>query len=76
MTLRMGIMSFAHLHAEGFLHNLRANPAIELIGIADDNLERGRHFAQQYNARLFDSYEALLAGTPRAADSRDPRAAR
>lgn len=64
MTLRMGIMSFAHLHAEGFLHNLRANPAIELIGIADDNLERGRHFAQQYNARLFDSYEALLAEQP------------
>lgn len=62
--MRLGIMSFAHLHAEGYLHNLRANPEIELLGFADDNPERGRHFAQQYGARLFDSYEALIAERP------------
>lgn len=62
--MRLGIMSFAHLHAEGYLHNLRANPEIELIGFADDDAGRGRHFARQYDARWFDSYEALLAEQP------------
>ena len=64
MTMRLGIMSFAHLHAEGYIRNLRANPEVEMIGFADDNLERGRHFAQKFNARLFDSYEALIAEKP------------
>jgi len=66
MTMRMGIMSFAHLHAEGYIHNLRANPEIEMIGFADNNPERGRHFAQQYNTRWYESYEALLAEQPDA----------
>jgi len=62
--MRLGIMSFAHLHAEGYLHNLRASPGVEMIGMADDNLERGRYFAAQYGVRLFDSYAALLAEKP------------
>ena len=39
--LRLGILSFAHLHAEAYLQNVRAIPDVELIGIADENAERG-----------------------------------
>lgn len=59
--MKIGIMSTAHLHAEAYIHNLRAIPAVEFVGFADDNLERGQQFAQQFEARLFPSYEALLA---------------
>lgn len=62
--IRLGILSFAHLHAEAYVENLRALPDVELIGIADDNVERGRYFAQQFGVRLFDSYAALLAEKP------------
>lgn len=62
--MRLAIMSFAHLHAESYIHNLRAIPDVEMIGIADDDPARGRHFADQFGARLFDSYEALLAENP------------
>ncbi len=62
--MRIGIMSFAHLHAESYIHNLRAIPDVEMIGIADEDRERGQHFATLFNARLFDSYDALLAEKP------------
>ena len=62
--MRLAIMSFAHLHAEAYIHNLRAMPDVEMIGIADDDPERGRHFASQFDAHLFPSYEALLAEKP------------
>jgi predicted dehydrogenase len=62
--LRLGILSFAHLHAEAYLQNLQAIPDVEVIGIADENLERGRYFADMGKVRLFDSYKALLAEKP------------
>ncbi len=62
--MKIGIMSFAHLHAEAYIGNLRAIPGVEMIGIADDNLERGQKFARRFDAHLFPSYEALLAEEP------------
>lgn len=62
--MRLAIMSFAHLHAEAYIQNLRANPDVEFIGFADEDDERGRHFAQQFDAPLLPSYEALLAEQP------------
>lgn len=62
--IKIGILSFAHLHAEAYIQNLKAMPDVLLIGIADEDLERGRRFAAQFGVRLFDSYEALLAEKP------------
>lgn len=58
--MKIGIMSFAHLHAEAYIHNLRAIPSVELVGLADDNLAQGQHFADRFAAKLFPSYQALL----------------
>ena len=62
--MKIGIMSFAHLHAEAYVHNVRAIPGVELLGIADEDMARGRRFADQFGAHLFPSYEALLAAKP------------
>ncbi|MFM8322576.1 MAG: Gfo/Idh/MocA family protein [Chloroflexota bacterium] len=62
--LKIGILSFAHLHAEAYVLNLLADPGVEMIGIADEDLERGRKFAGQFGVRLFASYAALLAEQP------------
>ncbi len=62
--MKIGIMSFAHLHAEAYIHNLRAIPGVEMIGIADDEQVRGQHFAELFDVRLYPSYEALLAEQP------------
>ena len=62
--MKIGIMSFAHLHAEAYIQNLRAVPGVEMIGLADDDSGRGQQFAHQFEARLFRSYEALLEAKP------------
>jgi predicted dehydrogenase len=62
--MKIGIMSFAHLHAEAYIGNLRAAHGVEMIGIADDDHTRGKQAAQKHNARFFDSYQALLAEKP------------
>ena len=62
--MRIGILSFAHHHAESYIHQLRAIPGAELIGLADDDLERGRTYAEAHGTRLYPSYKALLADKP------------
>ncbi|MEW5959010.1 MAG: Gfo/Idh/MocA family oxidoreductase [Chloroflexota bacterium] len=62
--MKIGIMSFAHLHAEAYIHNLRAIAGVEMIGLADEDAARGRHFAGLFGARFFPDYEALLAEQP------------
>lgn len=58
--MRIGIMSFAHLHAEGYQANLRNIPGVELVGFSDTDVERGQHFASKFNLRWFGSHEELL----------------
>jgi predicted dehydrogenase len=62
--MKIGIMSFAHLHAEAYIGNLRAIPGVEMMGLADEDEARGKHFAELFKARLYPSYEALLAEQP------------
>ena len=64
--MRVGILSFAHLHADSYLKLLKAHPDVEFIGLADENAARGKHFAQLYGARLFESYDQLLEEKPDA----------
>ncbi len=62
--MRIGILSYAHGHAAGYLHALRAIADVEIIGLADDDAERGREFTAQFSERLYPSFEALLADQP------------
>lgn len=59
--MRLGIMSFAHLHAEGFAHNLQSAAGVETVGFSDPDRERGRRFADAFGLRWFDRHEDLLA---------------
>lgn len=58
--MRLAIMSFAHLHAEGYIGNLRNIPNVEFVGFSDTNDERGQHFSEVFDAKWFNSHEDLL----------------
>lgn len=64
--LRIGIMSFAHLHAEGYIGILQNDPNVDYIGLADHDPERAKRYAKQFESPMFDDYAALLAEKPDA----------
>ena len=62
--MKIAIMSFAHHHAEAYVHNLRQISGATLIGVADEDAARGRHFARRHHAPFFTTYDALLDANP------------
>lgn len=62
--MKIGIMSFAHLHAEAYIENVRAISGVEFIGLADTDPQRGADYTAQFGGRFFPTYDALLAEKP------------
>lgn len=63
MTLRIGLIGagqVAEKHAAAFA----ANPAAELVGVADPHLARAKSLALRHGATAHSSYEALLDAEP------------
>ncbi|MCJ1715690.1 Gfo/Idh/MocA family protein [Curtobacterium sp. VKM Ac-2922] len=66
--LRIGVMSFAHTHAIGYLAALAAMPDVEVVGTDPDGVStgtdlvdlRGRALADALGVAYVDSYEHLL----------------
>jgi predicted dehydrogenase len=59
--IRIGILNTAHGHAQSYAACLHAIAGVELIGVADNDAERGRAFAARFGTHFYDSDEALLA---------------
>jgi predicted dehydrogenase len=58
--MRVGIMSFAHGHADGFLQILRNLLDVELVGFSEPDLEQGKKVSELYTTKCFDTHEGLL----------------
>jgi UDP-N-acetylglucosamine 3-dehydrogenase len=51
MTVKVGIMSFAHLHADSYALCLKQHPQAELVGVADHDQARAKAKALQFERR-------------------------
>lgn len=60
MSVKVGILSFAHMHAYSYANSLNALPEVDFVGIADEDAERGQAMAKQFGTEFFPSYEALI----------------
>ncbi|TBL79010.1 Gfo/Idh/MocA family protein [Paenibacillus thalictri] len=60
--LKIGMISFAHLHAVSYLQALAQRSDVELTGIADENKERVEPYIRQYGLPYYADYRELLAG--------------
>ena len=58
--VRIGILSFAHMHASSYAHCILNRKDTELVGVADHDPERAQQMAQKLGTMMFGSYEALL----------------
>ena len=60
--LRVGIASFAHVHAPAYAHALAEIADAALVGIWDDDPARGADAARIYGTRFYERLDDLLAG--------------
>ncbi|MEM7734713.1 MAG: Gfo/Idh/MocA family oxidoreductase [Deinococcota bacterium] len=60
-NLRLGILSFAHMHAYSYAASILALPNCELVAIYDDDEARGQASAEQYQTTYADDLESFLA---------------
>lgn len=58
--VKIGIMSFAHMHAYGYADCVNKIGNAQLAGISDDDTVRGKKAARQLKTKYFDSYQNLL----------------
>ena len=61
MPLRVGILTCAHMHVQGYVHGLRNHASAELVGLWDDEIERGETYAQQSGLPFIGFLDDLLA---------------
>jgi predicted dehydrogenase len=59
--VKIGMMSFAHLHANSYAHSIVTRPDTEMVGIADHDPARAQEMAKRFGTKAFESYEALLS---------------
>ncbi len=60
MSVRVGIVSFAHVHSPAYAAVLRDLDAADFVGITDDEAGRGAEAAERFGARFFDSADSLF----------------
>jgi UDP-N-acetylglucosamine 3-dehydrogenase len=60
MSVRVGIVSFAHVHSPAYAGVLRDLAAADFVGITDEDADRGARAAEQYGVRFFDNVASLL----------------
>ena len=59
--MKIGMMSFAHSHAYSYANVLEELPNVELSGIFDDDVERGKKAAERYNTIYYGDQADFLA---------------
>lgn len=59
--MKIGMMSFAHMHAFSYADGLKKIPNVELVGIFDDDVERGQQAAEKFNTTHYCDQAVFLA---------------
>ena len=64
--VRIGIMSFAHVHAATYAACLKQLTDVEFAGIADDDTARAKKMGRQFGVKAYPTYEEMLASDVQA----------
>jgi len=58
--IKIGILSFAHMHGYSYAECLSKLENIEISAIYDDNVNRGKKISKKFNAIYYNDYKKLL----------------
>jgi UDP-N-acetylglucosamine 3-dehydrogenase len=59
VSVKIGLVSFAHVHSPAYAAVLKDLDAADFVGITDEDTDRGTEATEQYGVRFFDSNESL-----------------
>lgn len=59
--VKIGMMSFAHMHAYSYAACLKELADVEFVGVADEDQERAEETGKRFGVKTFATYEDLLA---------------
>jgi predicted dehydrogenase len=59
--MKIGMISFAHMHAASYAQCLQRISDVTIVGIYDDNAGRGQQMAQKFGLPFFAEAQTLLA---------------
>ncbi|WP_410515074.1 Gfo/Idh/MocA family oxidoreductase [Paenibacillus sp. BR2-3] len=57
--MKIGVASLAHMHAIGYMDALQQIDGVELAGIWDEDAEKGKKIAEQYQTAFYPSLDQL-----------------
>jgi predicted dehydrogenase len=60
MSVRVGVISFAHVHAPAYAAVLAGLERADFVGLTDADADRGREAAERFGVRYFDDADSLL----------------
>jgi UDP-N-acetylglucosamine 3-dehydrogenase len=60
VSVRIGVVSFAHVHAPAYASVLTSLAAADFVGLADDDASRGREAAERFGVRYFEDARGLF----------------
>ena len=60
MSVRIGLVSFAHVHAPQYANVFSSLDFADFVGVVDDNGSRGREAAERLGVRYFDDARGLF----------------
>lgn len=58
--VEVAMLSFAHVHAEGYAREIESIPDAKIVAIWDEEPERGKEAAKRHNVPFFDKLEDVL----------------
>lgn len=58
--MKIGVMSFAHMHAYSYTESLQRLDDVEIVGIFDDDTERGNEMAKVFDLNYYNDREEFL----------------
>lgn len=58
--MKIGFMSFAHMHAAGYARCLNQIDGAEIVGIFDEDESRGAAMADKFGGKYYSDYDRLL----------------
>lgn len=62
--VKIGMVSFAHMHAASYASALNALPGVTICGITDNDPIRGKAMAERFGTSFFETVDALLNEGP------------